>query len=299
MFEFHFGNIRFSNGCNLTELKDTKTMKTKDAGFTLIELLVVIAIIAILAALLLPALSAAKEKAKRTSCMSNMRQLGIGMMVYAGENTDSYPEAPDPHTTGYVPYSATAGSDLWDLPNSIAWTIVKYAGGKRELMFCPSSFASRDPNNPTLLNYFWNFNSQDTVNYSTEGEYKSVGYWWMIKRNDAANPNKPNISPNPNRPRMLIAKTTTVATNNLSSVETEIVADITISSGNGSKSDQFVNVPSTAPASILPNGYRSSHLNGNWPTGANILFQDNHLEWRLFQDMDWITYDTQNRYEWF
>ena len=269
-------------------------------GFTLIELLVVIAIIAILAALLLPVLTVAKEKAKRTSCMSNMRQLGLAMMIYAGENMDSYPAAPDPTATGNVPYAATAGSDLWDLPNSPAWTIVKYAGGNRLLMFCPSSFATRDPSNPTLINYFWNFNSQDTVTYLTEGTYKSVGYWWMIKRDDAANPNKPTMNPNPNKPRILIAKTTSLGTNNLSSAETEIVADITISTGSGNKNtDQFVNVPSTAPASILPNGYRASHLNGSRPSGGNIYFQDNHAEWRLFQDMDWATYDGQTRYEWF
>ena len=65
--------------------------QTRRNGFTLIELLVVIAIIAVLAAMLLPALAAAKEKAQRAQCISNMHQLGLALQMYCNDNNQFLP----------------------------------------------------------------------------------------------------------------------------------------------------------------------------------------------------------------
>ncbi|HXR46527.1 MAG TPA: DUF1559 domain-containing protein [Candidatus Limnocylindrales bacterium] len=105
----------------ISKFKTTTPELTRDLvtragrrGFTLIELLVVIAIIAILAALLLPALTAAKAKALRIQCASNMRELGLALNMFPGDHHNRYPAAG---------LGAADGQLSWD-----TW-IYNYVGG--------------------------------------------------------------------------------------------------------------------------------------------------------------------------
>ena len=97
-------------------------MKSRsNAGFTLIELLVVIAIIAILAAILFPVFAQAREKARGASCLSNIKQLTLGMMMYSQDYDETFPEWRWDQN-----YSTNWGDKGWYSPNN-ATTIWYYA----------------------------------------------------------------------------------------------------------------------------------------------------------------------------
>ncbi len=264
----------------------SKFTQSNRRGFTLIELLVVIAIIAILAAMLLPALAKAKSKAIRINCASNLKQTGLALFMYAGDNRDFYPMVINPDPTGN---NRKSGTGLWDLPVYVAQQITDN-GGKKEILYCPQALRT--------MNF-----TQEKM-WTMEGDYNPTFYFWLIKRNDPRDSDaNGNYTGNPAAPLVperhrLLRKTTESWTNNVSLADSELVTDATLSEGNGTLSDKFSNI-TTSHDDVFTMGYSSSHMEKKLPSGGNIVFQDGHVSWRLMRDIKMRIPWTSGRYEWF
>ncbi|MBI2843416.1 MAG: DUF1559 domain-containing protein [Armatimonadetes bacterium] len=145
--------------------------RRKKGGFTLIELLVVIAIIAILAAILFPVFARAREAARKSSCQSNMKELGLAYMMYHGDY-----DAMIPASVLYIPYASRPAQTTWDqttfskfatergiLPpiptdQTLSWPELFYSYMKnKDIIWCPSDPARDDnPSNYTVkVSYWW------------------------------------------------------------------------------------------------------------------------------------------------
>ena len=114
----------------MTEIKSTKW---SGRAFTLIELLVVIAVIGILAAMLLPALSSAKQRAWRTNCTSNLRQIAMGMTMFADDNGQYYPESGDDIHWGAIDPAIQKPSWMEQIVSNIGNTNVYNCPGNVQL----------------------------------------------------------------------------------------------------------------------------------------------------------------------
>ncbi|MBI4659330.1 MAG: type II secretion system protein [Verrucomicrobia bacterium] len=136
---------------------------------------------------------------------------------------------------------------LWDLPRQTA-DIITDAGAKRQILYCPSSMTVRD------INLWWEFS---TINRVT-------GYIWLIKREGP-----PPFTYEPKREYL-----TTMAVAQPS--EVEVTLDWVVSQGQ--------NNFSRVPASTVPY-VGTSHLDGQRPSGANVLFVDSRVQWRRFREM--------------
>jgi type II secretory pathway pseudopilin PulG len=223
----------------------------------LIELLVVIAIIAILAALLLPALASAKEKGKRTRCVSNLRQVAIGMTIYAGDNSDRVVEA--------RPQSS-------QVPGSAAW--VQLALNPPDASMASTVCLVLQSNSPSV----WTCPNRPTLpNFNTTYNQWNIGYQYFGGITTWVNPigQFPSCSPvklGTSKPIWVLAADAVVE------VETGWGGTTT------TDPDNYVNLPPHRQGTAA------------FPAGGNEVFCDGSVQWIKSQQMRFLTtWDTVNR----
>jgi prepilin-type N-terminal cleavage/methylation domain-containing protein len=251
--------------------------QTKGA-FTLIELLVVIAIIAILAAMLLPALAAAKERAKRISCVNNLRQVGVGISIYCADNSDFMPVLKWRDGNPQYPYEMlryspinvsppTYDSDGGPYNLGLLWATKIISDGK--VYYCPSNAKGGN------LNYDW---------------YAAKANWPLGV--DAAAAAAANDS-NPGYVRsgyMYYPQSTTLGTTAINGM---YVPEWPAYNSTGANSilKSWICVPAFKQAAIdqkksmavdvMYSGFdKLAHRNANAPAGLNAAFGDTHVAWQ-------------------
>ncbi|MBN2210107.1 MAG: type II secretion system protein [Sedimentisphaerales bacterium] len=248
-------------------------------GFTLIELLVVVSIIALLVSILLPALSKAREQAKKIYCANNLKQIATAMNMYALENKSQYPP--------FGKYNSVTKQwdDIWPWACSYYMTdLVLASGGDRRTMYCPSNL-DRDKDVFWWMDQAWGGAPMPiTPDREIQGENRKsfnrvIGYVTMLE-------------PFTPRGRQVLggppAKQWVRRNNVRYPSEVEFFVDIVLSN-NGDPDN-----PATSFSQIAGNSFdiwkiydRTNHLlRKQDPTGGNVVFIDNHVDWRQFEQME-------------
>jgi prepilin-type N-terminal cleavage/methylation domain-containing protein/prepilin-type processing-associated H-X9-DG protein len=236
-----------------SDLVEQQRSRQRNEAFTLIELLVVIAIIAILAAMLLPALAKAKEKSYRTQCLNNIRQVGIGCIMYAGDFRDTL-FAPDGGSGSFN----QCGLDATLVPTlqSYGFVIKTNASEQNNIWSCPKrNYLPRvDPNNSGLI----------AIGYQYFGGVTA----WNNPAGQILNPPSP-VKLGNSKPRWCLAAECncrfSAAISGFSAADIGWGAD-------GYVPGEPVKVPH--PVSV-----------GTHPAGGNILFVDGSANWIKFESM--------------
>jgi prepilin-type N-terminal cleavage/methylation domain-containing protein len=227
-------------------------------GFTLIELLVVIAIIAILAALLLPALSSAKQSAYKIQCVSNLKQWGLAVTMYAGDFNNSFPDltAANPNAAGAhdLAWMPNSFNDWFYKPflyKSIAGTATSERS-KNDVMYCPTDLYHR-------------------AYEASGGGANLIGYNYLPGR-DAANPGGNYTGAFPSLQPWVLRKKMSGPYR---------LAPIMIDRLQTYNNTWFAPLN----GSMVSLSVHSSK--GNVPVGANFLYEDGHVAWHKFSWSDW------------
>jgi prepilin-type N-terminal cleavage/methylation domain-containing protein len=248
----------------IQRMKSTVLSAPARGAFTLIELLVVIAIIAILAAMVLPALAKAKERALRTICLNDQKQIYVGLHMYTDDNRD------------FLPFLPAGGSWCWDIP-SVATTAMLNSGCTKKIFYCPST-APRftDDQNFASQNSLWNFGQPG---------FTITGWTFAF-----GGPGSKLTPVNQNLKIIAENHTDTTAPGNPKFLDSPgdrvLITDVFISNGNatgaGLGSDSFNYIYGGFTQNGVAYPHLSAHLKGAIPAGGDYSYKDGHIAWKKF-----------------
>jgi hypothetical protein len=223
-------------------------------------------------------LTTAKQRAYKISCLNNVRQIGISVLTYAGDNRD------------FVPMHASGGRWIWDVNKMTANALINTetttngaSSEKRRILYCPGTIADVRWDNDTL----WD-----------RGANAIIGYGWLGLRVGQSDDYHNGGADLAGGKRFVSKVTNLVGVNSVST--TELVVDATPSGGPSPSTgkDDFLHCPNSGMG--MTDYCHSGHMTRTKPDGGNIEFVDGHAAWRKFKDLGaWYETNDRNVYFWF